>query len=100
MNITFGNKISLEEFLNMRKAVGWKNIDNKLALNSIENASFLVTAVKDDKTIGLTRVSGDGGYYIFITDVIVLPEYQKMGIGKQLMSKAMEFIKEKYIDQG
>jgi len=100
MDITFGNKISVEEFHHFRKTVGWKPISDKHALNSINNAAFLVTAVVDNKTIGLTRVGSDGGYYIFITDVIVLPEYRNKGIAKQLMAKAMEFINEKYVGKG
>jgi predicted N-acetyltransferase YhbS len=48
----------------------------------------------------LTRVSGDGGYTIFLTDVIVLPEYQEKGIGKALMTKAMKYIKEQFLEKG
>ena len=100
MDITFGNEISVEEFHFLRKAVEWKELENTLAENSIKNALFIVTAVAGGKTVGLTRVGGDGGYTIFITDVIVLPEYQKRGIGKQLMAKAMDFIKNDYIKKG
>jgi GNAT superfamily N-acetyltransferase len=48
----------------------------------------------------LTRVSGDGGYYIFLPDELVLPEYQKKGIGRQLLAKAMDFINENYTGKG
>ena len=100
MEITFGNTISVEDFHLLRKAVGWRPLDENLVINSINNALFIVTAIVDGKTIGLTRVGGDGGYTIFLTDVIVLPEYQKMGIGKQLMAKAMQYIKEEYTKNG
>ncbi|MCL1818019.1 MAG: GNAT family N-acetyltransferase [Spirochaetaceae bacterium] len=100
MNITFGNKISVEDFHFLRKAVGWKELENNLALKTIENTLFLVTAVDDGKVIGLTRVGGDGGYTMFITDVIVLPEYQNKGIGNKLMAKAMQYIKEEFLQKG
>jgi ribosomal protein S18 acetylase RimI-like enzyme len=54
-------------------------------------------AIADGKIIGLTRVCGDGGYTIFLTDVIVLPEYQGKGIGKKLMTESINFIKRKYL---
>jgi GNAT superfamily N-acetyltransferase len=97
MNITFGNEISVGEFNLLRRSVGWNEIEKDLALKTINNALFIVTVIIDKKIVELTRVSGDGGYAISITDVIVLPEYQKRGIGKELLSKAMDYIKEKYI---
>ncbi len=40
----------------------------------------------------MTRVVGDGGYIAYIADVIVLPEYQGLGIGKNMVGMAMQFI--------
>jgi len=100
MGIKFENTISVDDFNFLRKSVGWSEIEKNLALKGIENALFIITAIVNGKTIGLTRVSGDGGYTIFITDVIVLPEYQNKGIGKQLMTKAMNFINENYLEKG
>ena len=100
MDIIFGNKITVEDFNFLRKSVGWSEIEAKLASKTVENALFIVTAICEGKTIGLTRVSGDGGYVVFITDVIVQPDYQNQGIGKQLMAKAMDFIKETFLEKG
>ena len=100
MNIKYGNKISVEEFNFLRTSVGWGEIELNLASKAIENALFIVTAIFEGKIIGLTRVSGDGGYTVLIQDVIVLPDYQNKGIGKKLMEKAMEFIKETLIEKG
>ena len=100
MNIKYGNRISVEEFNFLRKTVGWGEIEKNLAKKTIENALFIITAVIDEKIIGLTRVSGDAGYTIFITDVIVLPEYQGRGIGKALMTEAMKYIKEQFLEEG
>jgi GNAT superfamily N-acetyltransferase len=100
MNIKYGNRISVDEFNFLRKTVGWGEIEKNLAKKTIENALFIITAVIDEKIIGLTRVSGDAGYTIFITDVIVLPEYQGRGIGKALMTEAMKYIKEQFLEEG
>ena len=100
MDIIFGSKISVEDFNFLRKSVGWGELELKIATKSIENALFIVTAIYDGKIIGLTRVSGDGGYTVFITDVIVLPDYQNKGIGKQLITKAMDYIKETFLEKG
>jgi GNAT superfamily N-acetyltransferase len=100
MDVKYENKISINEFNFLRKSVGWFEIENSLARKSIENALFIITAVIDGKVIGLTRVSGDGGYTLFITDVIVLPEYQGKGIGKTLMVEAIKWIKNQFLEKG
>ncbi|MDO8673420.1 MAG: GNAT family N-acetyltransferase [Dehalococcoidia bacterium] len=33
----------------------------------------------------MARVIGDGGLFYYIQDVIFIPEYQRQGIGTQLM---------------
>jgi GNAT superfamily N-acetyltransferase len=98
--MTFGNKISVEDFNFLRKSVGWNEIENSLALKTVKNALFIITAIIDKKIVGLTRVSGDGGYTILITDVIVIPEYQGKGIGKKLMEKAMDYIRNDFLQKG
>jgi ribosomal protein S18 acetylase RimI-like enzyme len=40
----------------------------------------------------MVRVIGDSGLYFYIQDVIVLPQYQKRGIGMLLMKKVMNFL--------
>ena len=97
MDITFDNKITVEEFNFLFESVGWGKLDERLVLKSIENLLFITTAVIDGKVIGLARVCGDGGYCIWVHDVIVVPTFQNKGIGKQLMQKAMNFIKNEFI---
>ncbi|GHT58447.1 hypothetical protein AGMMS50239_03010 [Bacteroidia bacterium] len=43
---------------------------------------------------------GDKGYTVIIRDVIVLPEHQGKGIGKELMQKAMDYIRKRYLQKG
>jgi len=39
------------------------------------------------------RIVGDGAVVVYVQDLIVLPEYQKMGIGKQLIEHLIEYVK-------
>ncbi|MDR0310974.1 MAG: GNAT family N-acetyltransferase, partial [Acidobacteriota bacterium] len=45
-----------------------------------------------DTAIGMARIVSDGGYVVFIADVLVLPEYQRKGIGRTMMKKIMEYV--------
>ena len=58
---------------------------------AIERSDFLVSAQTDNKTIGMVRVIQDG-LQALVMDVIVLPEYQGRGIGKELMKYVMEYL--------
>ncbi len=92
MNIKFTNKISVEDYNNLRSSAGWTIIDPSQAQTGINNSLYIVTAKCLEKSIGLVRVVGDGGYICMLVDVIVLPEYQGKGIGRKLMEAAMNYI--------
>ena len=92
MEINYINQISVKDYNYLREAVGWHKVEEKQALVGIQNSAFLISAVHDDKPVGLARVVGDGGYIVIIVDVIVLPEYRGKHIGKTMMQKVMEYI--------
>ena len=92
MNINYINEISVEDYNYLRKSVGWNLIEEKQAMTGLKNSLFTIVAMDDMKTVGISRVVGDGGYIIIIVDVIVLPAYQGNGIGKTMLTKVMEYI--------
>ena len=51
-----------------------------------KNSIIIKKATFKDKTIGMARAIEDGIYYL-IVDVLVDPEYQKNGIGKNLLKR-------------
>lgn len=48
---------------------------------------------QESKKHGLRNCKSDHLYVAFIADVIVRPEYQGKGLGRELMNNAMEFIR-------
>ena len=60
----------------------------------IKNADILITAKKDDKIIGVARAVTDFNYCCYLSDLAVDTAYQKMGIGKGLISKVEEQLKD------
>lgn len=49
-----------------------------------------ITAYDDKVLVGCLRVLSDGYYFGTITELLVLPEYQKQGIGSKLFQLAKE----------
>ncbi len=84
---------TLEEYKEMRRAVNFMVLSDRIASNALNNA-FHITTVRDgDKAVGMIRVLSDGSYANFITDVIVIPEYQYQGIGTEMMNRTVNFMK-------
>ena len=84
---------TLEEYKEMRRAVNFMVLSDRIAGNALNNA-FHITTVRDNgRAIGMIRVLSDGSYANFITDVMVIPEYQRQGIGHELMRRTVEFMK-------
>ncbi len=84
---------TLEEYKEMRRRVNFMTLSDRIAANALNNA-FHITVVRDDgKAVGMIRVLSDGSYANFITDVIVIPEYQHRGIGTEMMRRTVEFMR-------
>ncbi len=85
---------SVENYNAMRTAVGWFTYDDPDKLREALAASLHhVTAWKDGRMIGMTRVVGDGRITFYIQDVIVRPEFQGLGVGREMMDRAMAYIR-------
>ena len=87
------NIITLDEYLHIRKMVGWKTLSDTQAQKALDNSIYHLGAYEDDKLIGMGRIVGDGAVICYIQDLIVLPEYQGKGIGSKILSKLISYVK-------
>lgn len=71
---------------------GWTSYTRNIASlqKAIENSKEVFTAWKDDILIGLIRTLGDGETILYIQDILVLNDYKRKGIGKQLISEVLK----------
>lgn len=54
-----------------------------------ENSLLTLGAYDGDQLAGIIRTVGDGYSVVFIQDILVFPEYQRKGIGTQLLREIM-----------
>ena len=92
--IRYTNDITAEEYMELRDRVGWMQFPLEEAKICVEKAYMVLCARDGDKAIGVVRLLWDGGYIAFLSDVIVIPEYQGQGLGRVLMESIMAFIHE------
>lgn len=84
---------SPEEYNQLRMMVGWGTYDREVIEKALPNSLYCVCASIGNKAIGMARVIGDAGLTYYILDVIVIPDYQRQGIGAAMMDKVMGFIR-------
>lgn len=95
MNIEYReNTLTAEEYLAIERQMGDPMTTKEQAERAIANQLFAVTAVKDGQIVGIARLLGDGAIYWYINDVWVLPEYQGKGIGRHMVNRLVEYVKE------
>ncbi|XGV99086.1 MAG: GNAT family N-acetyltransferase [Leptolyngbya sp. BL-A-14] len=56
---------------------------------AIANSDPVITAWDDDLMIGFARATSDGVYRATIWDVVIHPEYQGLGLGRQLVQTVL-----------
>ncbi|MEG0663317.1 MAG: GNAT family N-acetyltransferase [Anaerovoracaceae bacterium] len=91
--ITYSDKIKVEEYNGLRRAVGWEPLEETQAMRGIANSAFVIVAYDGERAVGLTRVISDGGYANLIADVMVQPEYQGQQIGKYMVTAAVDYLR-------
>lgn len=88
------NNKNIDEFNLLYDAVGWGAYDKDVAQRALENTFYSVSVYDDDKIIGYGRLIGDTICFMYIHDIMVIPEYQSKKIGTLIMNKLLEKIKE------
>ena len=91
--IQYVDYITSEEYMELRRKVGWCEFPLEEAQAGIDNAYMILCARDDEKAVGVVRLLWDGGYIAFLSDVIVDPEYQGKGIGRELVESCIDRIK-------
>ena len=90
--------VKLEDVLHLYQAVGWTNYTHQPQMleQALSHSLVIYLALDGDAVVGLIRLVGDGFSSVFVQDLIVLPSYQRQGIGSSLMKEALEDFKEVY----
>lgn len=90
--------VKLEDVLHLYQAVGWTNYTNQPLMleQALSHSLVIYLALDGDTVVGLIRLVGDGFSSVLVQDLIVLPIYQRQGIGSALMKEALEDYKDAY----
>jgi len=81
---------SKQQIADLFAFTGWTTAQYPAKLtNAINNSHEVISAWDDEKLIGLISTISDGSINMFITYLLVLPDYQNKGIGQELMKRTL-----------
>lgn len=81
-----------QEIIDLYQSVGWTNYTScpEMLEEAYKNSLCILGAFEKEKLVGVVRVVGDGISIVFVQDILVLPEYQRQGVGSALMRAILE----------
>ena len=85
---------SPQQFNMLTDSVGWGTRDESVVEKALANSLYCLGAFDGDKLIGFARIIGDETIFLYIQDVMVMPEYQGQKVGTGIMEKLIEKINE------
>ncbi len=98
-DITFTHTISISDYNDLRASVDFIRIRDHRARIALAHSLYTLVAYDGDTPVGMARVVGDGGYVYFICDVIVRPDYQSHGLGREIIEQVLAWL-ECQVDSG
>jgi ribosomal protein S18 acetylase RimI-like enzyme len=95
MKIQMNEKLDANELNDLLETNKWR-IQDPEKLEKALNLSWCWLTARNEKSqlVGFVQVLSDGIRHAYILRLIVHPEYQRQGIGTELMNKLMEILKE------
>lgn len=80
------------EVLALYESVGWTNYtrDPAMLRRAFAGSLAVLGAYDGGRLIGLVRAVGDGASVLLVQDLLVLPEWQRKGVGTALMRAMLE----------
>lgn len=81
----------LDQVMTLYNSEGWDiYTEPERIKRAFEKSLYTLGAFEGERLTGFIRCMGDGEYDLYVSDLIVDKEYRRQGIGKALLSKAME----------
>lgn len=92
VNIVAGKQPDVDDAINLYVQIGWgkrEQYDSARFQKAFNNSKFIL-AYNEESLVGMVRLMSDEAHETNVSEFLVRPEFQKQGIGKQLLEKLHE----------
>ena len=85
------NILQAEDFIRLRIQAGFVEIPVEHARKALRNGLINVSAIYNGEFVGMGRLVGDGAMYWYLQDIIILPQFQRKGIGAMIVNHLVDY---------
>lgn len=89
IDLKTSSDLPFDKVIDLYNEVGWlayTNAEQRPKLQeAIRNSTYVVTAWYEDKLVGLARCLSDNVSICYLQDILIHPDYQRLGIGRKLL---------------
>ncbi len=94
IEINEGQFLPADQLTDLYNSVEWSAYtaeDSGVKLqDAINNSTYVVSAWKEQTLIGLARCLSDDVSIFYLQDILIRPEFQRLGVGRQLLQKCLD----------
>ena len=87
------NILQAEDFIRLRIEAGFAEIPMYHARKALQNGLINVSAIYNGELVGMGRLVGDGAMYWYLQEIIILPQFQRKGIGTMIVNYLIDYAK-------
>lgn len=88
--------VSVKELSDLRESIGWNRMENEYK-NPLLTSYYHIAVYEKEVLIGYIDCVSNGVTDAYIQDLMVHPDYQRRGIGTELMTIMINYLKQKHI---
>ena len=88
--------VSVKELADLRESVGWNRMENEYK-NPLLTSYYHIAVYEKEVLIGYIDCVSNGVTDAYIQDLMVHPDYQRRGVGTELMTIMINYLKQKHI---
>ena len=93
--LKYSNQVpGAHEFVELREVAGLSKNTLDAATKGLAGTCFSICVRDNERLVGMGRVIGDGGCFYQVVDMAVHPDYQRRGIGLEVMSRLMKQLRD------
>lgn len=84
--------LDLGQLAKLFDAVGWKHRtrDRERLAQMVRGSMYGVSAHDGEMLVGYARAVSDGAFNAYVSTVVVLPAYQRRGIGREMIRRLLD----------
>lgn len=92
MELSTTDRPTMDELVDLYNSVGWAayTAEPESLLKAVTGSSFVVTARDGGTLAGLARGLSDDVSIFYLQDLLVHPNQQRRGVGRQLLDRCLE----------